>query len=66
MDDLNWRDYIHVDPDVLVGKPIVRGTRVSVDFLLSLLAAGWTTADILENYPTLTPDGLRAVFAFAA
>ncbi|HMM42401.1 MAG TPA: DUF433 domain-containing protein [Thermomicrobiales bacterium] len=66
MDDLNWRNYIHVDPDVLVGKPVVRGTRLSVDFLLSLLAAGWTTADILENYPTLTPDGLRAVFAFAA
>jgi uncharacterized protein (DUF433 family) len=66
MTDLNWRDYIHVDPGILAGKPVVRGTRLSVDFLLSLLAAGWSVDDILANYPTLTHDGLRAVFAFAA
>ncbi len=66
MDDLNWRDHIHIDPDILVGKPVVRGTRLSADFLLGLLAAGWTTDDILTNYPTLTPEGLRAVLAFAA
>ena len=60
-----WQDYIHVDPAILAGKPVVRGTRLSVDFLLSLLAAGWSTEEILENYPSLSIEGLRAVFAFA-
>lgn len=61
-----WPDYIHSDPDILLGKPVVKGTRLAVDFLLSLFAAGWTPEQILENYPTLTPEALRAVFAFAA
>ena len=63
---MNWRDFIHSDPDVTAGKPVVRGTRLSVDFLLSLFAAGWTQDQLLENYPQLSPDALRAVFAFAA
>lgn len=63
---MSWQDLITSDPQVLGGKPVVRGTRLAVDFLLGLLAAGWTTDRILENYPTLTPDALRAVFAFAA
>lgn len=62
---MDWRDYITADPDVLAGKPIVRGTRLAVDFLLDLFAAGWTPQQVLENYPTLTPEGLRAVFAYA-
>ncbi len=62
--DMNWRDQIHVDPNVLAGKPVVRGTRLSVDFILGLLAAGWTLEEIMENYPSLPPDGLRAIFAF--
>jgi uncharacterized protein (DUF433 family) len=61
-----WHDYIHSDPDILLGKPVVKGTRLAVDFLLGLFAAGWTPEQILENYPTLTPEALRAVFAFAA
>ena len=64
--DMEWREYIHSDPSVLVGKPVVRGTRLSVDFLLDLAAAGWTEQQILENYPSLTREGLRAVFAYAA
>lgn len=56
-----WHDYIHSDPDILLGKPVVKGTRLAVDFLLSLFAAGWTPEQILENYPTLTPEALRAV-----
>lgn len=63
---MSWQEFITSDPQVLGGKPVVRGTRLAVDFLLGLLAAGWTTDRILENYPTLTPDALRAVFAFAA
>ncbi len=63
---MNWRDHIASDPQVLAGKPVVRGTRLSVDFLLGLFAAGWTAEQVIKNYPSLTPDALRAVFAFAA
>ena len=48
------------------GKPVVKGTRLSVEFLLELYAAGWTEEQVLEGYPNLTPESLRAVFAFAA
>jgi uncharacterized protein (DUF433 family) len=63
---MDWRAYIHSDPQILVGKPVVKGTRLSVEFLLDLFAAGWTEQQVLDNYPTLTSDALRAVFAFAA
>jgi uncharacterized protein (DUF433 family) len=63
---MDWRQYIHADPEILVGKPVVKGTRLSVAFLLDLLAGGWTESEILENYPTLTHEALQAVFAFAA
>jgi uncharacterized protein (DUF433 family) len=63
---MDWRDQIKSDPELLGGKPVVRGTRLAVDFILGLLAEGWTDQEILENYPTLTPEGLRAVFAYAA
>ena len=63
---MNWKEYIHSDAEVLSGKPVVKGTRLSVEFLLDLFAAGWTEKQVLDNYPTLTPQSLRAVFAFAA
>jgi uncharacterized protein (DUF433 family) len=63
---MNWHEHIHSDPAVLTGKPVVRGTRLAVNFLLELFAAGWTPAQVLESYPQLTPEALRAVFAFAA
>lgn len=63
---MGWENYIHSDPEVLLGKPVVKGTRLSVEFLLGLLAAGWTQEQILENYPTLSSESLRAVLAFAA
>ncbi len=62
---VDWKARIIADPAVQGGKPVVRGTRLSVDFLLSLLAEGWSEAQILENYPGLEPDDLRAVFAYA-
>ncbi len=63
---MDWHKYISSDPEVLVGKPVVQGTRLSVDFILNLLAQGWKEEQILENYPTLTSESLQAVFAFAA
>lgn len=63
---MDWRERIHSNPKILGGKPVVRGTRLSVEFLLDLFADGWTEEMILDNYPRLTKDDLRAVFAFAA
>jgi uncharacterized protein (DUF433 family) len=63
---VDWRAFSHTDPAILHGKPVVRGTRLSVEFLLDLLAEGWTQQQLLENYPQLTPDALRAIFAFVA
>jgi uncharacterized protein (DUF433 family) len=63
---MTWREQIHSDPEILGGKPVVRGSRLAVDFLLGLLAEGWTQEQLLENYPQLTAEGLRAVFAFAS
>ncbi len=63
---MNWRDQIHSDPAVLVGKPVVRGTRISVELILELMAAGWTEDKILEGYPRLTREGIRAAVQFAA
>jgi uncharacterized protein (DUF433 family) len=59
-------DRIVIDPDVLAGKPVVRGTRLSVDFLLGLLAQGWSESEILRNYPGLQREDLLACWAYAA
>ena len=61
---INWKKFIHSDQHVLLGKPVVRGTRLSVEFLLGLLAKGWSEKQILKSYPSLTEEGLQAVFAF--
>ena len=62
---MDWRNHIETDPDVCGGRPRIKGTRLTVEFLLGLKAAGWSEARILENYPHITDDDLRAVFAFA-
>jgi uncharacterized protein (DUF433 family) len=62
---IDWRGFIHSDPEILLGKPVVKGTRLSVEFILGLFSEGWTEGQVLENYPTLTKESLRAVFAFA-
>jgi uncharacterized protein (DUF433 family) len=58
-------DRIVLDPAILAGKPVVRGTRLSVEFIIGLMADGWAEADILANYPGLTHDDLRACLAYA-
>ena len=63
---MNWQEYIHSDPGIISGKPVVKGTRLSVDFLLELLANGWSEGQLLDSYSNLNRDSLRAVFAFAA
>jgi uncharacterized protein (DUF433 family) len=63
---MNWKDRITTDPKVMVGKPVIAGTRITVEFILGRFADGWTDKQILDNYPRLTPDDLRAAFAYAA
>jgi uncharacterized protein (DUF433 family) len=56
---------IILDPAILVGKPVIRGTRLAVDFVIGLMADGWTEADILYNYPGVSHDDLAACLAYA-
>jgi uncharacterized protein (DUF433 family) len=63
---MTWQDRITVDPKVLVGKPVVKGTRLSVEFLMDLLANDWTHEQILKNYPQLRPEDISAVLNYAA
>lgn len=63
---MTWTDHIHADPSVLGGKPVIKGTRLAVDFVLGLLAEGWSQDQLQSNYPQLNDDVLRAVFAYAA
>ena len=63
---MKWQDRIAVDPRILAGKPLVKGTRISVELVIDLLAAGWTTEQILDNYPTLISEDIQACLAYAS
>ncbi|MEM8525386.1 MAG: DUF433 domain-containing protein [Bacteroidota bacterium] len=60
----HWTNYITTDDEVLLGKPTIKSTRLSVEFILERLANGWTEEEILENYPRLTKAAFRAIFAY--
>lgn len=62
--NINWRDHIVSDKDVLMGKPTVKGTRISIDHIVGLFAQGWSEETILENHPRLKKEDLQAVFAY--
>ena len=62
---MNWQDRIVIDPSILVGKPVVKGTRLAVEFIVGLLAQGWSEKDILDNYPGLTREDILACLAYA-
>lgn len=62
---MNWQDHIVVDPAIMVGKPVVKGTRLAVEFVLELLVSGWTQEQILANYPGITSEDIRACLAYA-
>jgi uncharacterized protein (DUF433 family) len=61
---INWREHIVSDKGILLGKPCIKGTRLSIEFLIERLANGWTEQQLLENYERLTMDDLKAVFAY--
>lgn len=51
---MDWQTRITIDPEILVGKPVIKGTRISVEFIVDLLSQGWSEHDILKNYPRIT------------
>lgn len=63
---MDWQERIIVDPAILTGKPVIKGTRLAVEFLLELMAEGWSHEEIRRNYPGLTDEDLQAVLHYAA
>jgi uncharacterized protein (DUF433 family) len=64
--NMNWKQYIISDPEILFGKPVIKNTRIPIDLLLEKLAAGVTKNELLQAYPRLTPDDIQACLLFAA
>ncbi|MCC5600783.1 DUF433 domain-containing protein [Nostoc favosum] len=63
---MDLQSRIVIDPNVLVGKPIIKGTRLSVEFIIDLLAQGWTNDEILRNYPGITLEDIQACLGYAS
>jgi uncharacterized protein (DUF433 family) len=61
---MNWKEHIISDKEVLLGKPTIKGTRISVEHIIALLAQGWSENQILESYPRLTKESIKAVFSY--
>jgi uncharacterized protein (DUF433 family) len=62
---MDWEDRITADPKVLVGKPVIKGTRLAVEFIIELLANGWSEAQILDSYPGITHEDIVACLRYA-
>ena len=63
---MSWQERIVLDAAILTGKPTIKGTRIAVEFVVDLLARGWTTEDILSEYDHLTTDDIQACLAYAS
>ena len=63
---MTWQERITADPNILVGKPVIKGTRIAVQFLIELLAEGWSHEQILDNYPQIKTEDIQAALAYAA
>ncbi|HZW58029.1 MAG TPA: DUF433 domain-containing protein [Nitrososphaerales archaeon] len=62
---MTWKDRIAVDPRIMLGKPVIKGTRITVAYIVGLMAQGWSTAEILKNYPQLKKRDLEAALKYA-
>ena len=62
---MNWEERIEINPEVLVGKPVIRGTRLAVEFIVELLANNWSEQQIFENYPGITHEDISACLHYA-
>ena len=61
---MNWQEHIISNKEILLGKPTIVGTRISIELILELLSNGWSEKQILESYPGLTEENLKAVYAY--
>lgn len=61
-----WKDHIVTDPDILAGKPVIAGTRISVELIFDCLASGWNVAEFIENYPHVLQQDVLVALEFAA
>jgi uncharacterized protein (DUF433 family) len=64
--DTDWKEMIVIDPEILAGKPVIRDTRIAVEFVIDLLARGWSTQQILDEYDHLKEDDIHACLAYAS
>ena len=62
---MNWQQYISLNPEVMTGKPVIKGTRITVELILERLGNGWTEEQLLESYPHLSSDSIRACLLYA-
>ena len=63
---MGWQERIELNPEILAGKPVVKGTRLAVEFIVDLLAQGWSEEAILRSCPGLTPEDIRACLRYAS
>lgn len=63
---MNWRERVSLDPQILAGKPAIRGTNIAIELIFDRLADGWSPDDLASSDPGVSDDDLRAAFAFAA
>ena len=63
---MDWQSRITIDPNILVGKPIIKETRLAVEFIIDLLSQGWSNDEILRNYPGITLADIQACLAYAS
>ena len=62
----NWQDHIERSPEIMLGKPVIKGTRLTVEHILDRLSDGWSVEQVVASYPRLTPEAVRAALRFAA
>lgn len=63
---MSWEERVTIDPAVLQGKPVIKGTRLAVEFIVDLLAQDWTRDEVLHNYPDISVEDINACLQYAS
>ena len=63
---MDWPERITIDQNVLLGKPVIRGTRLSVEFIIDLLAEGWSSEEVMVSYPGVVTEDIQACLSYAS
>ncbi len=63
---MNYKEHIVRDPEILLGKPTIKGTRITVELIMRKLSSGYTISDLLKNYPHLKAEQIASVFRYTA